>query len=61
MCDGCKVKDAPTDFGAFVHAYIYAKNNPKLRQKVVRKARKLFLVEGAAEAPEPPASQTEKP
>ena len=52
MCDDCKVKDAPTDFGAFVHAYTYAKKNHKLRRKVVRKARKLFLLENRV-TPEP--------
>lgn len=45
MCDGCKVKDDPTDFGAFVHAFTYAAKKPELRKKVVRKARKLFLIE----------------
>lgn len=48
-CNDGKGGDCKTDFGAFVQAYRSTRDKPELRQKVIQKARRLFLVENFRE------------
>ena len=53
-CHHCKDEKSEgykTDFGAFVQAYRSTWDKPDLRQKVIQKARQLFLVKNVKEIP----------
>ena len=48
-CQGEGCTDYKTDFGAYVKAYRSTRDKPELREKVIEKARRLFLIDNSRE------------